>query len=44
MAGGAEGAYRALSMLPHAQSDYDNFDLPALARSLLGSSQPVADI
>ncbi|CAL8466513.1 g6049 [Coccomyxa elongata] len=44
MAGGAEGAYRALSMLPHAKSDYEGLDLAALERSLLNPAQPFSDL
>lgn len=44
MAGGTEGAYRALSLLPHAKSDYESLDLPALERSLLSPAQPFTDL
>lgn len=44
MAGGAEGAYQALSLLPHAMSDYENLDLAALERSLLSPAMPFSDL
>lgn len=35
MQGGAEGAYRMLSMLPHSEQDYIGLDVAALEQYLL---------
>ena len=35
MAGGLEGAYHMLSMLPHTENDFASLDIPALESYLL---------
>ena len=42
MQGGLQGMYQMLSMLPHAERDYAELDIPALEQYLLPEISPSA--